>query len=390
MKNDSDIENLAIASRHKLTQEFAEKYANLQERMRRVPVEHAQKIADQYSCPLQVAMMAYIIDMNGILSVRVAVGLITDELYRRASVGDAVPNLPGNIQEFVITEGRWIEHTYGTFVRELELKVRELSNLESSFDDEIPPVETAISLFEARNKLARTFISPLVVEWLNDHPKANSEDVLNAFGLAITKWKKSTLRGKFKRLRTKNQALFRRIRESLRTAEDSATIESSIARLDQLVDDLGVPLDKMNSFATSHFLLYIAPRPTGRGDMSRSVIVSPSTRGFKAEPDMTSPFDYLERDVRLARRRDEDEQESFLKARIERVIRVLKYQGFDLFECVQKCVTELIDRLNVPETPLEEVLLSYEAELTSTSPLTRDEIAIGLVTKFVFKFIYGV
>ncbi|MHA2301684.1 MAG: hypothetical protein ACXACD_12085, partial [Candidatus Thorarchaeota archaeon] len=128
MLQDPDLEKLAVESRQKLVQEFAETHADLRERSRRIPTSEAQQLAENLSCPFQIATLAYIIDMDGILSARAAVNLLSAELERLAAVGEEVPNLPGNVMEFALAEGRWIEYVYGKFIREMEMKVRELAN----------------------------------------------------------------------------------------------------------------------------------------------------------------------------------------------------------------------------------------------------------------------
>ncbi|MCK4280100.1 MAG: hypothetical protein KAW94_05955, partial [Candidatus Thorarchaeota archaeon] len=82
---DPDLEKLVVASRQRLTQEFADKYVNLRERVRRVPIEEARRIAAEFSCPLEVAMMAYLIHMDGIQSLKQSIALLSVELQRRAS-----------------------------------------------------------------------------------------------------------------------------------------------------------------------------------------------------------------------------------------------------------------------------------------------------------------
>ena len=183
-----DIKKLAIESRQRLVQEFADKYANLRERVRRVPEADANKISENLSCPLEVAMISYIINMDGIMGVKQAVRLLSAELQRRAKVGEDVPNLPGNIMEFALTEGRWISHIYGSLVRDLELRVRELANLEEGFEEPSFEVERALSIIATRTKLSETIIAPVIEEWLKEHPKATSKDALITFGQAITKW----------------------------------------------------------------------------------------------------------------------------------------------------------------------------------------------------------
>jgi len=381
---DPDLEKLVVASRQRLTQEFADKYVNLRERVRRVPIEEAQRIAEEFSTPLEVAMIAYLIHMDGIQSLKQSIALLSAELQRRASIGEDIPNIPGNIMEFAITEGRWIEYVYGTFARDLELKVRDLANLESTLDEESSTVEKAISVITARTKLAEGFIVPVLQAWLKEHLKSNSQEALLYFGPPVTKWKPETLKGKFNHLRRRNQALFRRLREILSTASESATVDMSITRLNFLIEDMDKPLSDMTVKSIAHIILHMAPRPTGRGDRSRYVQVGvASTRGSKTEPDMASPFDFLERDVRLSRRRVGEEQPTFLMERIDRVIRVLKFRGDPIQDIVKTCLSELIDRLGLENISLDEQNESAERALADVGIVERDTVAVKLVFDFV-------
>ncbi len=390
MTFDPELESLAKSSRQKLVDEFTEKYANLRERMRRIPIDDANKIAERYSCPLQVAIMAYLMEMDGIISARKSISLMAQELSRRFAVGEEVPNLPGNVQEFVLIEGRWIGHIYGSFSRDLELKIRSLSNLEVALNNEDLTVEMALSIFDARNKLALGYIYPIFETWLHDHPKANSEDVLMAFGPAITKWNPNTLRGKLNFLKRKNLAFFRRLKVLLQNAEDSATVDYTINRISMLIKELEEPFSRMNLSALAHFVVHIIPRTVGRGDMSRaSVVISPSTRGFKAEPDMNSPFDFLERDIRLARRRYEAERERYLKDRVGRVLRVLLHQEKTLEQATRISISEIIDRLKVEGVTIEETMSLYGQAISEESPIETFEDTVSFIVDFVFKHVYG-
>jgi hypothetical protein len=386
-----DIQKLAVESRQRLVEEFAEKYANLRERVRRVPEGDAQKISETMSCPLEVAMIAYLINMDGIMTVKKAVGHLSTELERRATVGEDVPNLPGNIMEFTLVEGKWVSHIFGSFVRQIELKARELSNLEEGIENGAIEVEKALSIIATRTKISETFIAPALEEWMKEHPKANSLNALSAFGQGITKWNRNTLTGKFLQVQRRTQAMFRRLRESMLKASDSYTMDASINRLDTLVEELGSPFEDMSVRATSHLLLHIVPRQsTGRGDRSSFVAVGVgSTRGNKAEPDLSSPYDFLERDVKLAKRRTGIEREEYLKEKISRVLRVLKYQENTPIDSIEKCFTELADRLQLDDAPLEnEIALSTE-RLINTPESERVTQAMMLIYSFVTTYAYG-
>lgn len=386
-----EIQKMAVESRQRLVEEFAEKYANLRERVKRVPEADAEKISETLSCPLEVAIIAYLINMDGIMTVKKCVSHLSDELERRAKVGEDVPNLPGNIMEFSLVEGRWISHIHGSFGRQIELKTRELSNLEETIERNAIEVEKALSIIAARTKISETFIAPVLDEWLKEHPKANSMDALSTFGQAITKWNRSTLTGKFIQVQRRNQALFRVLRESLLTTTESFTMDASIERLDTLIEELGSPFDQMTLRATSHLLLHIVPcQTTGRGDRSPYVSIGvTSTRGNKAEPDLTSPFDFLERDVKLAKRRRGEEREEYLKEKIARVLRVLKYQENTPPEALEKCLTEIVDRLELENVPLEEKIASSKEEIVNAPESERETLAMNLIYTFVTSFAYG-
>jgi len=391
MMPEIDIQKLAMESRQRLIEEFTETYANLRERVRRVPETEARRISEELSCPLEVAMVAYLINMDGITGLRSAVDLFTTELARRANVAEDVPNLPGNVMEFALSEGRWISHLYGRFSRQLELQGRSLANLEDVIDSKNMGVEKALSILAERTKLAETFITPILEEWIKEHPKSVSVDALTTFGQAITKWNRSTLNGKFKQVLRRNQAHFRLVRESLIGATDSFTIDATIARLDALIDELGKPLERLQLRAVAHLLIHLIPRPTtGRGDRSPFVDVGvSSTRGNKAEPDLTSPFDFLERDVKLARRRNGEERAEYLLEKIGRVVRVLKYQGNDLTACVEKCFIEIKARFNLENVPLDSTTSSAKAKISEAPLSERDMVTIRLVRDFVDAYVYG-
>jgi hypothetical protein len=292
--------------------------------------------------------------------------------------------------EFALNEGRWISHIHGRFSRQLEIKVRSLTNLEEATDIRQLEVEKALSIVAERVKLAETMISPLAEEWRKDHIKSTSSDVISSFGQAITKWNPSTLNGKFKQIQKRCQAHFRLLRQALNLASDSFTIDASINRIDTLIEELGQPLDRLTPRALSHLLLHMVPRQqVGRGDRSPYVdIGAGSTRGNKAEPDMSSPFDYLERDIKLGRRRTGDDRIDFITERIARVVRVLKYQGDDAPEYVQKCYSEVIDRFRISDVSLEEVVSSANEKLSDASPSERDELSIELIRVFIDNYVY--
>jgi hypothetical protein len=280
--------------------------------------------------------------MDGILGAREAVNLLSAELERLASVGEEVPNLPGNVMEFALAEGRWIEYIYGKFIREMDMKVRELANSEMFLEEDSPAVEKAVALIWSRSKVAETFVAPLVEAWLNEHKKSTTEDMLAFFGPAITKWKKSTLKGKLAHLQRRSQAFFRKLSAILSSdTSESATVDQSTKRLNDLVEALGKPLDEMSIKAAA------------------------------------------------AKRRPEEERREFLQDRIGRVLRFLKHQGSTVSEGVERALKELEDRLKLEDVPMEDITDRNQAEITGVSVDMQEEFAVKQILDFITIYAYG-
>ncbi|MHA1772023.1 MAG: hypothetical protein ACTSYL_04045 [Candidatus Thorarchaeota archaeon] len=384
MLPESELNRMAGESQRGLVSEFQEKYTNLRTRAFRVPIDHARRIAEEYDCPLQVAIIAYLIDMDNILNLRNAIDLIAFELQRRALVREEIPNIPGNILEFAINEGKWIEYIYGKFSREMEIKTRNIANLESALNTENATAEQALIVLRERSRVAGGIIAPLVQEWLKEHPKSTSKDALVAFGPALTKWPRATFLGRLPVLRRRNQALFRLLLKVLATASDSTTVDSIMGSVRTVIEDLSQDLSKLSPLAVGHLLLHMVPKPLGRGDKSRYIeFGAASTRGSKAEPDMTSPYDFLERDIYLAKRRPDEEQERYLVQRISRVLHVLEYQEISLEDAIAQILDEIATRFKVDSSPIGEYTESVVDELR-LAPIDQRETQAA---RFVFKFI---
>ncbi len=389
MSTESDFQLLARDTRQRLIREFMQKHATFQERVRRLPTEETMRIAKEFSCSPQIATVVYLINMDEIMSSREAIDLLFAEMQRRNSVGENIPNIPGSILEFALGEGEWIEQIATFFANELELRVRELSNLETALDDSIITTEKALAIIAARTKIAEGFIQPIVETWLKEHPKSTVSDALTVFANAITRWNRDIIRGKANYMRHQNEVFFQRLLNALEGATESANIALTINRVKELIAGLRRDFDNMDVRTLSHFLLHIVPRHTGRGDRAAYVDVGTrSTRGQKAEPDMSSPFDFLERDVLLARRRPEEERFRYLNERMGRVVRVLRYNGNDILVCLNMIINEISSRLNIRDTSLNDTLKEMRNRLSDTPADQQESVLIQLIYDYLRKNFY--
>ncbi len=389
MQRDSELNEMAVNSRKQLTHEFAENYTDLKVRSDRIDIDQARNLAAELSCPLQIAIIAEVLDMEGILGRKEAVQKISRELQRRASVGEDVPNLPGNIMEFALKEGQWVEYIEGRFVSDLERKTRDLANLEEALNHEKMTVESAITVLRSRRQLAEAYILPILETWMREHPKASTFDAMIAFCLPITDWGPSTLKGKINRKKRRMQAFFRLLIQRLSKAEDSATIDSYVQQVNDLVGAFDSDVETMGLRPLSHLILHVAPRPTGRGDKSPYVqFTGQSSRGDKTEPDMESPFDFLERDIYLAARRHEREQDLFLREKIARVIRVLRYKNHEIDKIVQNSLHEIAERFKIENVDFERLVDAFEENVSVVPLENRESSAAEFIHEFIKEHCY--
>jgi hypothetical protein len=242
----------------------------------------------------------------------------------------------------------------------------------------------------ARIKMAEAFVLPVVQAWFKDHNKGTSDDLLIFIGPAVTGWKEATLRGKLRRMKKRNQALFRKLSHIISEASDSMTMDLYTGRVNKLIEELDAEIADLSERAVAHLILHMAPRPTGaRGDRSRFVEVgAASTRGNKAEPDMASPFDFLERDIRLARRREGDDRDRYIKERISRVMRVLKYQGNDALSSVEQCASEIMERFTLDTINLDEEIEDMKQGFADVTPEEYFDQATILIHQFVDSHVF--
>jgi len=69
--------------------------------------------------------------------------------------------------------------------------------------------------------------------------------------------------------------------------------------------------------------------------------------------------------------------------RIGRVLRVLKYQGSDVNECVKQCYTEITSRFSLKDISLDDSLTVASEKLAEALVTEKDDLAISLIFDFV-------
>ncbi len=385
----SDLEKIAIDERRKLVREFEEKYADLREKVYKVPNSEIDKIVQKLNCPPELARVAYCIEMDGVLNIKESVDLLIDELQRRTRAGSAVANVSSHLLDFAIKEGKWIEYLYRTFSYKMESNIREISNNESKIKREHMSAETAMSVFQNRQKVAEAYVLEVMKRWLDEHARSKPIDAVIALGLATTRWTRDILHNRIRRLIHDLIEFMRRIEKTLEKEEmQSRALKYIIDHVKAIIEGLTSGTNNISELAGAHLVVHLSPKPDIKPDRSEIVMLSaPYTRGGLVEANMDSPADFLERDVKLAARRPEPARSIYLKKQLSVLTRYLYHKKIEKEEIVNQVFEMLHDRFNLSKHIISSESKKIKSELLKVEPSERFDLFPELMTQFIIKYI---
>jgi len=364
-----------------LRKEFEETYGDLAEKARKVPDKEAEELSKELGVPLEIAKVALRLEFDGILDAKRVCEILMQEMERLREVDFEVPNISSYLFNFAVKEGKWIEYLYGSFRKETEEAVRNLTNWESIVSDSEAVSEgTIISFLNERKKIIDKVIEPVVDEWLKTHKDASYLDAAISLVCALEKIdRKEAIKLLDERKEIFHKFLLK-IYEKVKDMKGIKLFESIKNRVAAMVDDLSNPISNLKKETYLELILNSVPRPIPRKvQVSQYLFVGgPITRGGKVEPDLVKPTDFLERDILLAKRRHGEDQVNYLMSSVEKVLKALLEQGMDLEDAVMHVLSEMYKRFNVDEFP-EEDLREKVRELVAQS----DEDRIKVLSKFL-------
>ena len=383
----SDLEKIAINERKKLTREFEEKYVDLREKVFKVPNNEVEKIVEKLKCPSEIARVAYCIELDGVLNISESVELLIDELQRRTEAGAAVANIPSHLLEFAIEEGKWIEYLYRTFAHEMDKKIREISNNESKIKRDSMSAETAISVFQNRQKVAEGFVLEVMKKWLDEHKKAKPIDAVISMGRATTRWTRDIIHSRLRRIINDLISFMRRVETTLNKEENpSKALKYIVSHVSAIIDGLTKGIDGVTEISGAHLVVHIAPKPDIKPDRSEIVTLgAPFTRKGLVEANMDSPADFLERDVKLAARRPEPARTIYLKKQILTLEHYLYNRGTKREAIIHKIMEMLQDRFSVKEAQIKMIVKEIKEHLKTITPDEHFEASSDMLTAFIIR-----
>lgn len=365
-----------------VTKEFEETYGDLAEKARKVPSEKAEELAKKLNVPPEIAKIAIRLELDGVIDAESACKILMNEMERLKKLDFEVPNISSYLFNFAVKEGKWIEYLYKTFRKEAEESVRSLANWERIISDEKAISEgSIINFLNERKKIIDEVIEPVVNEWVKSHRDSSYLDAALTLICALEKIDKEKAMEILEERKNQLQQFLTNIYNKIKDVKGIKLFEHIKDRIATIIEDLSKPVADLMKDSYLELILNSVHRPVPREvQVSPYVFIGgPVTRGGKVEPDLVKPTDFLERDIRLARRRHGEDQAAFLTNSVEKVLKTLVEQGMEAEDAVIHVIKEIYSRFGVGE-PLVSEMEEKIKELIRKS----GEDKIKVLSKFLF------
>lgn len=317
-----------------LNAEFKTIHGELSQKIFKVPKPPAKKMAEAHSVPLALGLVASQIDLDGILPAETACELLQREYLRLKTTDYAVPPIESSELDFAVKEGEWIEYLYKKFVRQINDKTGTMTTIEGMLNSEELPTEKILMIVEERDKTTRGLIAPILHEWVSSHKKATA--FLGALVMAEATLKSPNELEKPKLLLSSKIEEVRNILDKLKSALEASDLSSwssremeplkrRITHVRDSLSQMDSPIESMSETGLAELIAQListkttSPAPLEKG--SYLTITSQIPKYGELQPLLEDPYDFLERDIRLAARRDDSKE--FMRKSVERVHKVL-------------------------------------------------------------------
>lgn len=351
-----------------LNTEFKANFGALSQKVLSVPRELARKIAEAHSVSFALGLVAYQIEADGVLPADVACELLEREYVRLKATDYAVPPIESSELDFAIREGQWIEYLYKKFIRQINDRIAPVATVEGLLTSNDIPVEKIFMTINERNKVTRGLIAPVLHEWKSSHRGSTS----SAAALAITEVilkspnksekAKLALRGKIEEVRT----MLGKIHSILKTVDltswsnrEMEPVRRITTGVEDSLKEMDSPFESMSERSLAELIVEVVskegapPAPLEKG--SYVIVSSPPPKYGELPPLLKDPYDFLERDIKLAKRRDEPHE--FLLKTVKKVHKALLEENNSPLNIAINMIMEMHDRFGETNKPSREELL---------------------------------
>jgi hypothetical protein len=353
---------------HDINAEFKTVYGEFSKKILNVRRDLGRQIADEYDVPLALGMVSYQVEMDGILNSEVVCSLLKREYLRLKATDNAVPSFESAELDFAIKEGQWIEFLYKKFVRQINDRISTIATIEGMLGSDNIPLEKILMIIYERNRITKGVITPVIHQWVSTHKATRAFQGALAIGEAITKDPGGS--EKVRLALTDNvekvRKIFDKLKATLKIADftqwsprELEPITRNINDIEESLSKVDSPFETMSEPSLAELLFQIipigsaSPAPLEKGGYV--VVTSPIPRHGEIAPLLEDPYDFLERDIRLAKQREDTEQ--FMRNAVQKVHRVLADKNGSPAEVGVNMIMQMHDRFGIP-TPDREQLLT--------------------------------
>jgi hypothetical protein len=359
---------------HDLNAEFKTVYGEFSKKILNVRRELGRSLAEDYNVPLALGIVAYQVELDGILASEVACSLLKREYLRLKATDYAVPSFESAELDFAIKEGQWIEFLYKKFVRQINERAPTIATIEGMLASDDIPIEKILMIIYERNRITKGIITPIIRQWVSTHRETRAFQGALAIGEAIMKnpGRSEEVRVALTDKVEKVHKVFDRLKATLKIADFSQWSPRELEPITRNINDIEESLSKVDSsFETmsepslAELVFQIiptgsaSPAPLEKGGYV--VLTSPIPRHGEIAPLLEDPYDFLERDIRLAKQREDTEQ--FMRNSVQKVHRVLADKNGSPAEVGVNMIMQMHDRFGLTKKPDRDELLTKLSSL---------------------------
>jgi hypothetical protein len=349
--------------------EFKTVYGEFSKKVLSVRRDLGRQLAETYNVPLALGIVAYQVELDGILSGQVVCNLLKKEYLRLKATDYAVPSFESAELDFAVKEGQWIEFLYKKFVRQINDRTPTIATIEGMLRSDDIAIEKILMIIYERNRITKGIITPVLQQWVSTHKAAKAFQGALAIGEAILKDPNSSekvrlaLIGEVEEVRM----IFDKLKAALKIADlgqwsprELEPIKRNINDIEESLSKVNSPFETMSEPSLAELIFQIiptgsaSPAPLEKSDFM--IVTSPIPRHGEIGPLLENPYDFLERDIRLAKRREDTEQ--FMRNAVQKVHRALVDKNGSPAEVGVNMIMQMHDRFGLTKKPDEEELLT--------------------------------
>lgn len=384
--------------------EFKALYGEFSQKILNVRRDLGKQLAETYNVPLALGIVAYQIDSDGILTGEVVCDLLKREYLRLKATDYAVPSFESAELDFAIKEGQWIEYLYKKFVRQINDRTSTIATVEGMLKSNDIPLEKILMIIYERNRITKGVIAPVLRQWVSTHRATRNFQGALAVGEAILK---SPGKSENVRLALTNKVeevrkIFDKLRATLKIADFSQwsprelePITRNINDIEESLSNVDSPFETMSEPSLAELVFQIIPTgsasPAALEQGHYVVVTSPIPRHGEIAPLLEDPYDFLERDIRLAKQREDTEE--FMRNAVRKVHKILVEKNGSPAEVGANMIVQMHDRFDLAKKPDKEELvtrLSAFVKKEQTEDLEVKEVIdldaiYGFLTKYLIE-----